>query len=482
MPILDMYGRPARLAPSGQSLYKDTQDGGLRQSRSLYDADHSKFLGRAKFRAMISDARLIHAQYSLVSAAVHQKAAFVCASGWAPIFTGEDKEFGDKALAVLSQALGNGSTNTGHNFAKTQKFVCRYLDVDGGAFKVFALNRNGFPVTQIIEAHRIGSRGNETVVTKGRYKGRRIQNGIIYSEDAREIAYQFLGSTPAKDRILPAGSILHCADWTFVSENRPWPSIAWGMLDFYDSKEARGFQKIKQKVHSALSVIETTETGKNINANPVPGPADQSSTEAESGLRTETLDAGMFRYLRAKSGGKIEAFESKTPSNEWQDFDSRIVESAMLGMRWRPEMLDLSKLKGAGFRGFAKIINESIKDRHELVASYAKAELLFKVAAFQRRGDIPEHPEWDKFAFPQPQEFNVDPGHTQKLEEANARMGRTSIPRLIRKDGNDPNEILAETADWLAERNRIAAERGVDPQELGTLSKPGDAYVQPTEE
>lgn len=474
--VLDIYGSPAQYRPTGNSLYADTQTGGMRQARPHYDADHSALLNKAKFRAMISDSRKIHAQYSIVSAASYQKATFVSSSGWAPIFTGEDTEYGKRLLEALKPALAR-STNKGFSFDQTQTAASKYFDVDGGFFKLLATDKNGFPETQILEAHRVGNRGNQNQLEAGAFKGKRIQNGIIYSADGAEVAYQFLGATPALDRQIPAGSLLHCAEWTFHSENRPWPAIAWGMLDFYDSKEARGYQKIKNKIHSALSIIETTATGKSINANPIPGPAAQSPAYAESGLRTETLEGGMFRYLRANSGQKIEAFESNTPSNEWQDFDSKIVASALLGMRWSAEMLDLSRLKGAGFRGFASIINKTIKDRHKLVCSYALPELLFKVAALTARGDLPEHAEWSKLDFPSPAEFDVDPGNTQKLDEANARVGRTSIPRLIRKDGNDPETVLRENAEWLKARNRIAEELGVDPNELSTLTKPGDAYA-----
>ena len=475
--ILDQYGKPAQYRSSGYSLYADTQTGGLRQSRPHYDTDHARLLSRAKFRSLLSDSRLIHAQFSVVSSAAYQKATFVSSSGWAPIFTGQDKAFGERLLSALRPALAS-STNKGFSFDRTQQTASQYMDVDGGFFKLLATDSRGFPVTQIIEAHRIGCRSNSDVVATGRYKGRRIQNGIIYSADGAELAYQFLGATAAGDRIVPAQSMLHCAEWTWHSENRPWPAIAYGMLDFYDSKEARGYQKIKNKIHSSLAVIETTPTGASINANSVPGAAAQDPAFGSSGMRTELLEGGMFRYLKANAGTDLKPFEAATPAGEWQDFDQTIVSSALQAMRWSPYMLDLSKLKGAGYRGFASIINKTIKDRHRLVCAYAMPELLFKVATLQARGDIPEHPEWDQLAFPQPAEFDVDPGHTQKLEEANARIGRTSIPRLIRKDGHaEPDVILRENAEWLAQRNALAAQYGLDPNELGTLSKPGDAYT-----
>ncbi len=474
--ILDIFGNPARQRTTGASLYADSQTGGLRATRADYAYDHSQFLSKAKFRAMLSDARYIYTQFSPVSAASTQKASFVSSSGWTPVFTGQDKAYGARALAALRPALAR-STNKGFSFDKIHKMASTYLDIDGGFFKLLAIDKRRFPVTQILEAHRIGSRSNQTVVTEGRYKGKRIQNGIIYSADGAEIAYQFLGATPKDDRRIPAASLMHCADWTFSSENRPFPSVAYGILDFYDAKETRGFQKIKNKLHSALSILETNDTGRNINVNTVPGAAEESADTSTSGLRSETYEAGMIRYLRSKSGGDIKAFESNTPANEAQEFESTIIASALLAMRWSREMLDLSRLKGSGFRGFASIINQAIADRHQTICAFAKPELLFKISALQARGDIPEHPEWDQWSFPQPTEFNVDPLNTQKLDEANARIGRTSIPRLIRKGGEDPDEILRENGEYLQKRNALAAKLGVEPQELGTLSKPGDSYL-----
>lgn len=474
--LLDPYGRPARYRQSGVTLYADPQSGGLRQTRPSYAYDYGQMLSPQKFRAMISDSRLMFAQFSPVSASVFMKSSFVSSSGWAPVFEGADKDWGIRALAALQPFLSR-STNKGFSFGKTQTMGSRYWDVDGDYFKLLAKDSRGGPITQILEAPRVGSRNTADVVGEGRFEGLSIQNGIVYSPDGAEVAYKVLGAVPKFDLIVPASELMHCADFTFSSECRPYSSIAYGVLDFYDGKETRGFQKIKNKIESAISVVEKNTAGKKVNPNSPPGGAGAEAQHSASGFQVEQHDAGMYRYLKSGTG-ELTAFQSSTPSGEWQQFDNTIISSAILAMGWRPEMLDLSRLKGAGFRGFADIINKTIRDRHKSLAEFALRELQFKVACLIDRGDIPENADWAAWSFPKPGRFDVDRKNTQALDEANVRMGRASVPGLIREDGGDPDKILAEQAEWLAKRNKTAALIDVDPNELGTLTKPGDAFAQ----
>lgn len=474
--LLDQFGRKARFRQSGVTLYGDPQSGGTRGTRPSFNYDYAQMLSAQKFRAMLSDCRLVFAQFSPISTSVKMKSAFVSSSGWAPVFEGEDTEWGKRALETLKPFLAR-STNKGFSFAKTHSMGSRYWDVDGDYFKLLAKDSRGGPITQIIEAHRIGTRSGSDIVREGPYKDRPIENGIVYSGDGAEIAYQVLGAKPAGDRILPASSLMHCADYTFSTEGRPYSAIGYGILDAFDAKEARGHQKVKNKMHASRAIVETTATGKSMNANSPPSDPNADPVYAASGFRVEQHDSGMYHYVKSGSGD-IKPFESNTPSGEWQDFDNTIVSSAILAMGWRPEMLDLSRLKGAGYRGFADIINKTIRDRHFELSIFAHRELQFKLACLIERGDIPASPEWAKWSFPNPVRFDVDRKNTQALNEANVRMGVESVPGIIRENGGDPDKVLREQAEWLATRNAAAEKLAVDPNELGTLTKPGDAYAQ----
>jgi hypothetical protein len=223
-------------------------------------------------------------------------------------------------------------------------------------------------------------------------------------------------------------------------------------------------------------MIEENQIGANLNANSVPGSNVMSPTTGASGMRVETLEGGMVRYFRSGQG-KLTAHANNSPSDGWRKFDQTLVDGEMYGMGWRSEMMDLSKLTGAGVRGFADNINRVIISAHETLADYALIDLRFKLACLIDRGDIPAHPEWDQWVFPKPARFDVDRRHTSAYELDEVRAGRISMADAIERDGGDYEQILESQAKYLDAQRRVAAKYNLTPLELGSLARPGD--VQP---
>jgi len=474
--LVDQFGRRAFYHQSGASHYEDTQQKQLRQSRPMLDRDFSALLGRAKFKNLLSDCRYIYTAYDLVSGAAKQKSGYVSANGWMPRFLGEDRDWEAKALPVIKRAL-NRTTNKGWDITQLWKVGCRTIDRDGGFFPLRHKTSTGFPLTQVIEAHRVGTRDHSDRVQGGSFDGATIINGIIYSDDGREIGYNVLGSTREADRQISAQDMRHVADFDFFSENRPLPKIGYGVFGFYDSKETRGFQKIGQKARSAISLIESNEIGSNINAAPVPSRTGDGASQTADGMLIETYAEGMYRYI--KNGDSIKTVDTNQPGQSWLDFDQTIVNGALLGMGWRAEMQDLSRLKGAGIRGFADNINQVIEETHEFITCHAYMDTMWKISCLIDRGDIPEHPEWDRWGFAAPRTFDPDPSKTATMQLDNVRAGRISMPHLIYTDGRDEDEVLISSAKYLKRKNEIAIEYGVDPSELGNLAIPGAQAATP---
>ena len=121
----------------------------------------------------------------------------------------------------------------------------------------------GFPQLQYLEAHRIGQTvyDNSNTVDVGKYKGLRIQNGVIYNEFARAVAYRVLDESGENYQDISARDIIHVTDPDWFSQGRGIPAIASGMLDWYDLAEVRDFEKIAQKVNAALTLKEKNASG-----------------------------------------------------------------------------------------------------------------------------------------------------------------------------------------------------------------------------
>lgn len=471
-------------APSG-SVYEASQDTRFRQSRPNLNSEMARLVTRDKHRAMTADARWIYTSFPIVSGCVRQKASYVGASNFELNYTGENVEWGRKAEKLLKQANKMCDVRGPmFSWAKNWWIGCCLWDIDGDWFILFTEDANGYPKFQFLESYRVGNRwgnsrmfinagSNGQIVNQGEFEGARILNGIVYDDAGAPIGYNVLGSKPEFDKIYSARDVMHVANPSWFSEGRPFPTIAYSVLDLYDVKETRNFEKIAQKMNSSIAVLEKTASGKR-NINDLPSPTDGSAPATTAqGFHVESLEGGMIRYIKSGTG-ELTAHESRRPGDSWLKFDRTILAGALYGMDWRLEMFDLSLLSGAPVRGFQDNINQTIRRRHGDLKHYMLAANTWRLSKFIERGDLEEDPDWDQWEAVQPREMTVDYKNSSQTYRDNIRAGIDNRWDACQRLNGDPEQSMRNEARWLQTRDRVAAEYGVDPRELGTLAQPGD--------
>lgn len=488
--IVDQFGRPAvAYSYSGAQRYKGSEDDRYRLNRPRLDDDIAKLLSREKYRMLLCDARYIAETFPLIAGMIRQKKEYVSAAGWLPEFTGADEAWGERVTQKIHDALNFLDVRGLFDFTDAYETACGLCDIDGGVFELFTRTETGFPQSQFLEAHRIGSRASSsgivgpddayTVMTdgtqaRGVYAGLRIINGIIYSPAGREVAYRILGATPADDRDVSARDMQHICEPIWFSEGRPFPSIACAILDWYDVKESREFQRIKQKANSAVIATESNANGE---APPdTPGPEGNITARAkptDGGPTYQVLAGGLIRYL--KSGeGKLDVHTANDPSEGWRAFDQAIVGGAFYGAGWHIGMMDAAVLGRSATYAVQDWINTTIVRRHARLKSFALRSALRVISTLIDRGDIPGNAEWYKWDIPAPPEFSVDSGRAQQADRDNTTFGLDSEPAVIRRTfGRNYKSVLRERARFARDRNAIATEFGLKPEELALPFKPG---------
>lgn len=477
--LLDAFGRPFTSTGTGGSLYESTQEDGTRLDRPNLNADIATLLSRYKHRALISDARYIASTFPLVQGGVQQKAHYVTQAGFAPVFTGKDKAWGRTARAALIEAHKVIDVRGGlYHWNKNWQIGCTMLDIDGGFFVVRGQTDTGFPQLQFLEAHRIGTRGGETEVTAGPYKGLRLLNGIIYNAKGREVAYRVLGTEASLDRDISALDMHHVADPRWFSDGRPFPTIAYSILDWYDAKEARGFQRLKQKVNSAHVLVETNDTGKAPNdtygntLDPITGKRVSAAGTATAPV-TPTMSligGGLIRYVKA--GGSIQSHMDNTPGNGWLQFDERIIAGAFIGMDWRAEMLNLTNPGGGALtRGFADQINTSTYSRWGALVPHVYTDEMFILRKLIARRDLADNDEWFMWGYVPPAEFTVDGGRSNKIDIESVLAGTDALQFIVGRYGRTMEEVYRAQAEDYKLREDIAREEGIPVEALGSPEK-----------
>lgn len=455
-------------------FYPGGADDQRRFGRGKLARDIAELMQENRQKMLLGDSRYIYQSFSTVSGAVKQKANYVYGNAWRLQSYSADAKF---ALAVeedfkkIDRLLD--TRGTAFSFRKSAWLGSKTIDVDGDYFIVLTENaETGFPKLQYLEAHRVGSFGlnGAHTVTSGRYKGLRIFAGVIVDEYMQPIAYRVQDeSSKEGHRDVNANSMIHVADLEWFSQSRGQPTVAAAILDWYDLAETRDAEKIAEKVNSALTLVESNETGRadmgNSIVNPQPG--------SDGRLQTQLMDSGLIRYI--KNGGSLKAHQSNRPSDQWLNFTKLVESSAFYALGWRREMLDSSAIGGAGVRGFAADINKSIASRREVIDAGMKRAAIYVIAKRAKQGVYGKLPEdWWKIGFTKAAQFTVDEGRMRAADISDLRAGLTTEDHIVEARGMDYEDLLRKRAANLVLKKKIAEENGLNPTELGTTAMPGD--------
>ena len=477
-PLKSTYGRAsARYTTPLRSGSSEFYAGGRNDQRRLntknLSQDIADMMTQHRHKMMLGDSRYIYQSFSSIAGAVKQKANYVYGGSWRLQSLSSDTDF---ALAVeedfkkLDQAFDLRGSNFG--FRKNIWRGSKLLDVDGDFFVILTEQPDtGFPKLQFLEAHRVGDWGecrDGYVTDNPAYNGRRILTGVIVNDYMEPVAYRVKdGSRKKGFQDIPANSMVHFTDMEWFSQGRGQPTIAAAILDWYDLSETRDAQKMKQKINSILTLVESTESGtRDIgrNALGMGGGADAPATTY--------MDSGMIRII--KNGGSLKAHTANDPPEGWMKFTQLVEQSAFYALGWRREMLDSSAVGGAGVRGFSADINKSIAARRETLESGYKRCAQYIIAKRAKMGvySLPE--DWWKVAFTKPAEFTVDEGRMRKADLEDLRAGIITATDITERRGDHYDDVIVQRAKELAMLKKVAEEYGHEPGELSILTKPGD--------
>ena len=479
-PIKSTFGKVGKSYPGSYLSRGGSSEfyaGGRNDQRRLntrnLNQDIADMMTAHRHKMMLGDSRYIYQSFSSIAGAVKQKANYVYGGSWRLQSLSADTDF---ALAVeedfkrLDQMFDIRGSNFG--FRKNVWRGSKMLDVDGDFFVILTEQKDtGFPKLQFIEAHRVGDWGecrDGYVNDSKAYGGRRILSGVIVDDYMAPIAYRVKdGSRGRGFQDVPANSMVHFTDMEWFSQGRGTPTIAAAILDWYDLSETRDAQKMKQKINSILTLVESTESGtRDIGKNAL-GIGGGGSVPA-----TTYMDSGMIRII--KNGGSLKAHTANDPPEGWLKFTQLVEQSAFYALGWRREMLDSSSVGGAGVRGFAADINKSIASRREVLESGYKRLAQYIIAKRAKMGAYDLPADWWKLSFTKPAEFTVDEGRMRTQDREDLRAGLITASNIAERRGEDFEDVILTRAKELAKVKEIAQQYGHDVSEISILTKPGD--------
>ena len=494
----------ASVAPTGQSftsspyLYPAVPDSSQRGARPQnVDAPIWAQIPQTRQRAMLQDARAIYVGSGAVKGACDKVADYAVGWAWMPRYTGTDERFRAIAEKVVHGWMKACDVRGGqYDWHVGLRTACVSIDRDGDCFAVLTTDPDsGGPRIQWIEADRIGqpmsslrartwSLVPDTAETKG-YVGMKSACGIVFDDMMRPVAYNVMPydmgvSVPYVWNLVPADSVVWFFDPLWFSQARGTPSLSHGILDWYDLNETVAAEKIAAKVASALALIETNETGRrNLGAEALGGV--NIPTAGRPGLETQTFERGLIRYI--KPTGKIETLQNNRPSTGWLGLMEHLTRSAFAGMGLPMEFVwDSSKIGGAGVRSMVGQVTRAIERRQRVLYRPALQCLLYAVASYIKRGDIPAAVDWYEWDFSLPPLYSVDMGRDSQNRREDFAVGVRSMSAILAEESiNIRDHLNTRAQDYLVAK-QISDEKGVPMQWLmnpsATFGMTSDANIE----
>jgi capsid protein len=318
---------------------------------------------------------------------------------------------------------------------------------DGDVYYLLTETRSGFPAVQIIPGHRIGQRDRgETHVAKGKYRGKRIEEGVISDRWGRVVAYRLLGATEKDDTEISSASLKHVSKSDYPEGSRGYPDLAHGLNDGRDALQAHEWERLKMLAVSAHTLIEHNETGA-ANSDPRNHFEDDGSTKLASGnageIETGTVHGGIYKTVRAGSGYKLEALEHKTPGETWESYQNRLARKLGAGVPWPLSFYWEANGPGGGVAERRDIMQarKTVEEEQTVLAPHARTIIGYAFKKLVKLGRVEDSPDWWRWSFSMPPKLTVDDGRVSKAMLEMWRAGVVSDEDLLDEMGKDHDEF-----------------------------------------
>lgn len=432
-------GQTNRLIPAATSSYDRQRVPSLR-----YDTHNSiTTLGLSKLRDI---SRYLMWKYPIVQGALLEQAN-LSVSHFIPQFAGSDSTWGDQATEFLMSADENFDIRGWpHDRDSYLNNLILHTRIDGSFWTLLTESASGFPMVQVIPAHRIGGLSDPLTVgdsdnfsppnvtdsdgnvskyegAKNPWAGRRIVAGAIVNDFGTALAYRVYEDNSSVFTDISAQSLFPA----FLPINPDLvvgiPALAVCAFDLQDVGETRDFEKLAQKAAARITLIETNEGGE-----PPPGvdivPAGSSgSASLSGGLSSEVLEGGIYHYLKGGTGSSIATLVADRPTANQQSYEDRILRGAFYALEWSYDFtLHPGSAGGAEKRVIVEKINRTCEKNRRLAAKIMSRVDGFRIAKAIKLKVLPPNDEWWKWEYQGPSEITADRKYESEIDlEENSR-------------------------------------------------------------
>ncbi len=437
-----------------------------RKRLPMLDRDIHRNITPMGRRTLMTLGNWLYWNVSAVRGAVNEMAE-LAARNYIAQFEGEDQAWGtqvenwlyehDKICDVRGWPF---------NMATYRMNLVRETIVKGGMGTLLTQNDQGYPMIQVIPAHRIGSNpymAADSTVQGGPWDGARIIDGVILNDQGRPLAYRVMGEnqTTNEYRDIPAKDMFLSFMPEAPEQVREISLLGASVFDWKDLKESRSFELLTQKLAASIGMTEHNEAGEadktkkliNRTSDNYNTPTAGSETPIAT-TATETIDGISVHYFRAGSNSKLEAFQSDRPSANQQNFRDDVIREALCGMGWSFDFsYNPTKAGGAQMRIVIDKINRKldclrddlVKPAQTRIDGYRVAKVMDNPARTDKKTVFfPFNVDWWRWSYQGPAELTADEKYSSDVDLQERRTGRKTLAKSAAQRGDYWKDIRSQ--------------------------------------
>lgn len=488
--LVDARGNPISsrsygtgFSQSNHLIQAATQNNDRKRIADL-DKDPHRNVSNVGRRTLMTLGRWLWSNFPVIRGTVKEMADLTAAQ-LIPQFYGADQAWGEAAETLLIEHDKICDVaGPPYDMASNRRSLIISTIRDGDRGTVLVDNGQGYPLMQVIPAHRIQSPGGisgEQFVKGGPYDGARIIDGVVVDDIGRAIAYRVVsGWDGSGETYIPARDFILSFEPDYDGQVRGFSQLGAIIFDMMDVQESRQFELTAQKLAASIGLVETNETGTADPAKSIMGEAPSLNDDGtKATTRTEQVDGVMIRYFRAGTGSKLDTHRADRPTQNQRDFEHGIIRAAIHALGWSIDFsLDPTKVGGNQGRVVVDKINRRIGYlRDRVILPSIRRFDQYRISKFIQLGLIPKNDEWWKWEYQPGKRLTGDERYQSDVAIQEVSAGFKSMRQAIGDNGSYWRDVVndkAEEADYVfARADALAKKYNVSFQEaLAQIANP----------
>lgn len=398
---------------------------------------------------LVRKSRYMHKNSGFVRELVANMAIYSTGDGIRVQAQSPSPDWNRKAEAYFAMWSSRCEVTRRFSFEECQALVCRGMDIDGEYFIHKTRDAQGEPRIQLIESHRVGDQfGSQETI-----------DGVGLDAWGAPVFYRMLEDN-AKNRDLPAASVLHIHEPEWAGGVRSHPTIQHSINHVLDEMELLALEKHAVKDNADVSRVLKTARGEIDDSGDFVVGGNTAASESSDPVTLQRIIGG--KLVALKPDESLDSFQSNRPSPTFTGFLEYLRRDSALGMIPFEFAADSSKIGGAGVR----LIVAKADRRFSFRQMILERRLIRPVWAYVigdavARGLLPPIDGWWKICTVPPKRVTVDAGREAQQNRADVEMGLKTLSDHFNEQGADFGEEIERRASDAKLILDTAAKHGV---------------------